>query len=51
LFQTAVALLLVLVAAVVGQDYIVVEDIAGVAETRIPIYSVKSVKVTRLPRK
>jgi hypothetical protein len=27
----------------VGTDYLVVEDIAGVSETRIPIFSVKSV--------
>jgi hypothetical protein len=35
----------------VGPDYIVLVDAAGVNEIRIPIYSVKSVTVTRLPRK
>jgi hypothetical protein len=35
----------------VGSDYIVLLDPAGVNEVRIPIYSVKSVTVTRLPRK
>lgn len=35
----------------VGQDYIVVEDITGITETRIPIYSVKCVRITRLPKK
>lgn len=35
----------------VGTDYVVLLDPAGVNEVRIPIYSVKSVRVTRLPRK
>lgn len=35
----------------VGQDFLVIEDIAGITETRIPIYSVKAVKITRLPKK
>ncbi len=35
----------------VGADYIVLLDPAGVNEVRIPIYSVKSVTVTRLRRK
>lgn len=35
----------------VGADYIVVVDAAGVTETRIPVYAVKAVTVTRLPGK
>ena len=31
----------------VGHDYVVVEDIAGVTELRIPIYSVKAVSILR----
>lgn len=27
----------------VGPDYVVVEDLAGVTETRIPVYSIKSI--------
>lgn len=34
----------------VGNDYIVVEDIAGVTETRIPIYSIKSVVRLKVPK-
>ena len=32
----------------VFSDYIVIEDLAGVNQTRIPIYSIKSVLVTKL---
>jgi hypothetical protein len=35
----------------VGPDFIVLVDAAGVTETRIPVWSVKAVTVTRLPRK
>lgn len=35
----------------VGTDFIVVEDLVGVTETRIPIYSIKAVTITRLPKK
>lgn len=34
----------------VGADYLVLQDIAGVIETRIPIYAVKSVKVLKKPK-
>ncbi|MFO0822538.1 MAG: hypothetical protein U0792_05360 [Gemmataceae bacterium] len=34
----------------VGSDYIVLEDPAGVTQTRIPITSVKAVTVTKLPK-
>jgi hypothetical protein len=34
----------------VGADYVVVEDIAGVTETRIPIYSIKSIVRLKVPR-
>ena len=33
----------------IASDYLVVEDVAGVTQTRIPIYSIKSVVVTKLP--
>jgi hypothetical protein len=32
----------------VGADHIVLEDVAGVTETRIPIYAVRTVTITRL---
>jgi len=35
----------------IGTDYLTVEDLAGVTETRIPIYSIKSIVRLRLPRK
>ena len=35
----------------VGGDYVVLADAAGVTETRIPVYAVKAVTVTRLPGK
>lgn len=34
----------------VGSDYVVVEDAAGVTETRIPVYSIKAVVRLKLPR-
>lgn len=34
----------------VGADYLVLEDMLGVTETRIPIYAIKVVVVTRLPK-
>ena len=35
----------------VGADYLVVEDVAGVTETRIPIYSIKAIVRLKSPRK
>lgn len=35
----------------VGADYVVVEDPAGITQTRIPVYAVRAVVVTRLPGK
>ncbi len=35
----------------VGPDYVVVEDIAGVTETRIPIYSIKSITRIKGPKR
>ena len=35
----------------IGPDYIVVEDIAGVTETRIPVYSIKSIARIKVNRK
>lgn len=32
----------------VGSDYVVVEDISGIKELRIPIYAIKSVSTTKL---
>lgn len=37
--------------AEVGGDYVVLVDPSGVTETRIPVYSIKAVIVTRLPKK
>jgi HSP20 family molecular chaperone IbpA len=34
----------------VGTDYVVVVDVAGITETRIPIYSIKSIVRIRIPR-
>ena len=34
----------------VGSDYIVVEDAAGITETRIPVYSIKSIVKLKVPR-
>ena len=35
----------------VGPDYVVVEDIAGVIETRIPIFSIKCITRIKVNRK
>jgi hypothetical protein len=35
----------------VGPDYVVVEDLAGVTETRIPIYSIKSITRIKGPKR
>jgi hypothetical protein len=35
----------------VGPDYVVVEDVAGVTETRIPIFSIKSITRIKVNRK
>ena len=35
----------------VGFDYLVVEDVAGVTETRISIYSIKAIVRLKSPRK
>jgi hypothetical protein len=35
----------------VGTDYVVVVDVAGVTETRIPIYSIKSIVRIKVPRR
>lgn len=35
----------------VGPDYVVVEDIAGVTETRIPVYSIKSINRIKVPKR
>lgn len=34
----------------VGPDYVTVEDIAGVAETRIPVYDIKSFVKFKVPK-
>lgn len=34
----------------VGSDYVVLEDIAGITETRIPIYAIRAVTVTRIEK-
>jgi hypothetical protein len=34
----------------VGPDYLVLQDAAGVTETRISIWAIKAVTVTRLPK-
>ena len=34
----------------VGSDYVVVEDVAGVIETRIPVYSIKSIVKLKVPK-
>ena len=35
----------------VGADHVVVEDIAGVNETRIPVYSIKAIVRLKFPTK
>lgn len=37
--------------AEVGGDFVVLVDPSGVTETRIPIYSIKAITVTRVPKK
>jgi len=32
----------------VGSDFVVVEDIAGIQQLRIPVYSLKSIGITRI---
>lgn len=34
----------------VASDYLVVEDVSGVTETRIPIYSIKSIVKVKAPK-
>jgi hypothetical protein len=34
----------------VGQDFVVVEDLAAFTQTRIPLYSIRAVTVTRVPK-
>jgi hypothetical protein len=34
----------------VGTDFVVVEDIAGVQQLRIPVYSIKSVGITKIAK-
>jgi hypothetical protein len=33
----------------IGSDYIVLLDAAGVSETRIPVFALRSISITRLP--
>ena len=35
----------------VGSDCVVVEDVAGVTETRIPVYSIKAIVRIKVPKK
>jgi hypothetical protein len=35
----------------VGPDYVLVEDLAGVTETRIPVYSIKSITRIKGPKR
>ena len=35
----------------VGTDFIAVEDITGITETRIPVYSIKSFVTVKVPKK
>ena len=34
----------------VGSDFVVVEDIAGIQQLRIPVYSIKSVGITKIAK-
>ena len=34
----------------VADDYVVVEDIAGVTETRVPVYSIKTIVRLKVPK-
>jgi hypothetical protein len=35
----------------VGPDFVVVEDLAGITETRIPVYSIKSITRIKGPKR
>jgi len=35
----------------VGPDFVVLEDASGLVQTRIPVYSIRAVTVTKLPKK
>ena len=35
----------------VGTDYLTIEDIGGLIETRIPTYSIKAIVLLKVPRK
>ena len=35
----------------IGTDYVTVEDIGGLIETRLPVYSIKSIVLLKLPQK
>jgi hypothetical protein len=35
----------------IGPDFVVVEDLAGVTETRIPVYSIKSIARIKGPKR
>ena len=37
--------------AEVGVDYVLIEDIAGVTSTRVPVYSIKSIVTINVPKK
>ena len=32
----------------VGSDFVVIEDIAGIQQLRIPVYSIKSIGITKI---
>lgn len=34
----------------IGQDFIVIEDAAGITETRIPVYSIKAIIKVKVPK-
>ena len=35
----------------IGTDYVTVEDIGGLIETRLPVYSIKSIALLKMPQK
>ena len=35
----------------IGTDYVTVEDIGGLIETRLPVYSIKSIVLLKVPQK
>ena len=35
----------------IGTDYVTVEDIGGLIETRLPVYSIKSIVLLKIPQK